>query len=128
MPVSDGDKAVPLPRQIASACERFQFRHCNRTNAFRVLQSNAFNVTQSPMRIKTVETLGELVRDQRKQRGWSQNRLAEKIGVSRLWIGQFENGKETVELGLVLKALRALDLALDASLRKTNPFEGGPLG
>ena len=80
------------------------------------------------MRIKTVETLGELVRDQRKQRGWSQNRLAEKIGVSRLWIGQFENGKETVELGLVLKALRALDLALDASLRKTNPFEGGPLG
>lgn len=65
------------------------------------------------MRIKTVETLGELVRDQRKQRGWSQSRLAEKVGVSRLWVGQFENGKETVELGLVLKTLRALDLTLD---------------
>ena len=37
------------------------------------------------MRIKTVETLGELVRDQRKQRGWSQTALAEKAGVSRLW-------------------------------------------
>ena len=79
------------------------------------------------MRIKTVGTLGELVRDQRKQRGWSQSQLAEKVGVSRLWVGQFENGKETVELGLVLKALRALDLNLDASLRTSNPFAGGPL-
>lgn len=80
------------------------------------------------MRIKTVDTLGELVRDQRKQRGWSQSQLAEKIGVSRLWVGQFEKGKETVELGLVLKVLRALDLNLEASLRKANPFEGGPFG
>ena len=81
----------------------------------------------APMRIKTVETLGELVRDQRKQRGWSQSRLADKIGASRLWVGQFEKGKETVEMGLVLKAVRALDLGLAASLRKTNPFEGGQL-
>ncbi len=77
------------------------------------------------MRIKTVETLGELVRDQRKQRGWSQSRLAEKVGVSRLWVGQFENGKETVELGLVLKTLRALDLSLDAGLLKPDAFMGG---
>jgi transcriptional regulator with XRE-family HTH domain len=42
------------------------------------------------MRIKTVGTLGELVRGQRKQRGWSQSQLAEKVGVSRLWVGQFE--------------------------------------
>lgn len=73
------------------------------------------------MRIKTVETIGELVRDQRKQRGWSQSQLAETVGVSRLWISQFENGKETVELGLVLKALRALDLTLDAGLLRSNP-------
>jgi putative transcriptional regulator len=79
------------------------------------------------MRIKTAETLGELVRDQRKQRGWSQSRLAEKIGVSRLWVSQFENGKESVELGLVLKALRALDLGLEARLLKSNPFTEGPL-
>lgn len=77
------------------------------------------------MRIKTVGALGELVRDQRKQRGWSQSQLAEKVGVSRLWVGQFENGKETVELGLVLKALRALDLTLDAGLLRSNPFPEG---
>lgn len=79
------------------------------------------------MRIKTISTLGELVRDQRKQRGWSQSLLAEKVGVSRLWVGQFENGKESVELGLVLKALRALDLSLEAGLSRKNPLPGGPL-
>lgn len=72
------------------------------------------------LRIKTVETLGQLVRDQRKQRGWSQSRLAEIVGDSRLWVGQFENGKETMELGLVLKTLRALDLSIDAGLLKRN--------
>jgi y4mF family transcriptional regulator len=79
------------------------------------------------MRIKTVDTLGELVRDQRKQRGWSQSDLAVKVGVSRLWVGQFENGKETVELGLVLRTLRVLDLHLEAFLQTSNPFAGGPL-
>ncbi|HSP42357.1 MAG TPA: helix-turn-helix domain-containing protein [Luteolibacter sp.] len=79
------------------------------------------------MRIKTTATLGELVRDQRKQRGWSQSQLAEKACVSRLWVSQFENGKETVELGLVLKILRELDLGLEAGKLKDNPFAEGPL-
>jgi HTH-type transcriptional regulator/antitoxin HipB len=70
------------------------------------------------MRIKTVEMLGELVRDQRKRRGWSQTRLAEKAGVSRLWIGHLERGKGSVELGLVLKTLRVLDLNLEAFPRQ----------
>lgn len=79
------------------------------------------------MRIKTAGTLGELVRDQRKQHGWSQSQLAEKVGVSRLWVSQFENGKETVELGLVLKTLRELNLCLEVGKLKSNPFAEGPL-
>jgi y4mF family transcriptional regulator len=78
------------------------------------------------MRIKTVGTLGELVRDQRKQRGWSQTQLAEKAEVSRLWIGHLEKGKETVEFGLVLKTLRALELNLEAFLQSNTPV-GRPL-
>ena len=70
------------------------------------------------MRIKTVEMLGELVRDQRKRRGWSQTRLAEQAGLSRLWIGHLERGKGSVELGLVLKAMRVLDLNLEAFPRQ----------
>lgn len=80
------------------------------------------------MRIKSVENLGQLVSDQRKQRGWSQTQLADKAGVSRLWISQLENGKETVEFGLVLRTMRALDLTLDAAKQATNPFPGGLLG
>jgi y4mF family transcriptional regulator len=79
------------------------------------------------MRVQTTATLGELARDQRKKRGWSQSQLAEKIGVSRLWVGQFEKGKESVEIGLVLKLLRTLGLHLEVSLAKMNPFSGGPL-
>jgi y4mF family transcriptional regulator len=79
------------------------------------------------MRIKTADTLGILVRDQRKQRGWSQTQLAQEVGVSRLWVSQLENGKETVEFGLVLKTLHALDLALGVSRVEKNPLPGGLL-
>ena len=79
------------------------------------------------MRIKAAGNLGSLVRNQRKQGGWSQQELAEKIGASRLWVSQFENGKETVEFGLVLKTLRALKLSLEVSPLNPNPFHGGPL-
>ena len=70
------------------------------------------------MRIKTVRSFGALVRDQRKERGWSQQQLAEKVGVSRLWVGQLEKGKETVEAGLLMKTLQELELALDVSRQK----------
>jgi y4mF family transcriptional regulator len=79
------------------------------------------------MRIKIVGTLGELVRDQRKQRGWSQSRLAQEAGVSRLWVGHLEKGKESVEMGLVLKTLQVLGISLEAGLQRSNPFAGGPL-
>jgi HTH-type transcriptional regulator/antitoxin HipB len=79
------------------------------------------------MRIKTAVNLGSLVRNQRKEGGWSQQELAEKIGASRLWVSQFENGKETVEFGLVLKTLSALKLSLEVLPLNPNPFHGGPL-
>lgn len=73
-----------------------------------------------------MEMLGQLVRDQRKRRGWSQSRLAALAGVSRLWIGHLEQGKETVELGLVMKTLRALELDLEAFPRQPGmPAEPG---
>lgn len=46
----------------------------------------------------------------------------EKVNVSRLWVGHLEKCNESVELGLVLKTLRALDLNLAASLQKNDPF------
>ena len=69
--------------------------------------------------MKSVRSVGALVRDQRKQRGLSQGQLAEKVGVSRLWVGHLEKGKESVELGLVLRTLRVLELAVDVSRLET---------
>lgn len=79
------------------------------------------------MRIHTTKLLGEQVRDRRKRLGWSQSFLAEKVGVSRLWVGQFEKGKSSVELGLVLQTLRELGLSLEITLPRASPFETAPL-
>ncbi len=58
--------------------------------------------------------VGALIRDRRRARGLSQQALADAIGVSRLWVGQVERGRPRAELGLVLKALRALGIRLMA--------------
>jgi y4mF family transcriptional regulator len=83
------------------------------------LASGHKQVYHARVRIKTMEMLGQLVRDQRQRRGWSQSHLAGLAGVSRLWIGHLEQGKESVEMGLVLKTLRALELDLETFPRQT---------
>lgn len=64
------------------------------------------------MLARTVKDLGACVRERRKELGWSQSDLAAKVGVQRLWVIQFESGKATVQIGLVLRTLRVLDLEL----------------
>jgi HTH-type transcriptional regulator / antitoxin HipB len=41
--------------------------------------------------------------------------LAKRIGVSRQWVIEVEHGHARAELGLVLRALDALGIRLDAS-------------
>jgi HTH-type transcriptional regulator/antitoxin HipB len=76
------------------------------------------------VRIKTVSGLGMLVKDQRKKLGWSQIQLAQRAGVSRLWIGNLEKGKPSLEIDLVFRSLRALGISLNASLVQTDVFQG----
>ncbi len=64
------------------------------------------------MRSLTPKDLGSLVRDTRTSNGLTQTQLGEQIGASRYWVAEFERGKSGAELGLTLKALRALDLVL----------------
>jgi len=56
--------------------------------------------------------MGALIRDQRKARKLGQQQLAEKVGVSRQWLSEVEKGKSSVELGLVLRTLEALGVAI----------------
>ncbi len=48
----------------------------------------------------------------RRELGMTQARLAQSCGVSRQWVVRFEGGAHSVETGLALRTLRALDLHL----------------
>lgn len=69
------------------------------------------------MWIRNARDLGLLIRDRRRTLRLSQAALAERIGASRHWVMDVEAGKETVEVGLVLDALSALDMSCSARPR-----------
>ncbi len=60
--------------------------------------------------IQTPYDIGQIIKSRRKQLGWDQAQLADKIGVSRQWIINIEQGKPRAEIGLILRALHALEL------------------
>lgn len=68
------------------------------------------------MILRTAKEVGALVRDRRTQLNWSQQELARKVGVSRIWVVALEKGKPSVQLGLVLQTLRELGFSLHAGL------------
>ncbi|MHB1446391.1 MAG: helix-turn-helix domain-containing protein [Acidimicrobiales bacterium] len=55
------------------------------------------------------------VRGRRTDLGLNQAELAERVGVSRKWIYEFEAGKPRAEFVLVMRVLDELGLALDVS-------------
>lgn len=62
--------------------------------------------------VPTPAAIGALIRDRRRALGLGQADLAARIGVSRLWVNQVERGKPGASLGLVLRALAAVDATL----------------
>ncbi len=71
------------------------------------------------MRIRTPTDFGAIIRDSRSKVGLDQKSLADRIGVSREWIVEIEKGKPRAQMGLVLRALNALGVALEARLETT---------
>jgi HTH-type transcriptional regulator/antitoxin HipB len=70
-----------------------------------------------------VRSIGEAaahVRGRRLQLRLSQDQLAQRAGVSRKWVYEFEAGKPHAEFGLLLRVLDALDLQLDVSPRSAS--------
>ena len=67
------------------------------------------------MDVRNSADLGLALRRSREKRGWSQAELARRIGASRHWVLAAEKGKPSAEMGLVLKALAALGLAVEVS-------------
>ncbi|WP_411846300.1 helix-turn-helix domain-containing protein [Roseibacillus persicicus] len=75
------------------------------------------------MLIKTPSELGHFVRKKRLEKGWSQQTLADKSEVSRVWLGELERGKDTLALNLVLRTIRTLNIAIDLKDLPPDPLE-----
>lgn len=68
------------------------------------------------MFVRTPADLGAVIRDRRRQLKLDQATLAKRIGVSRQWVIEIERGHPRAALGLVLRALDALDIQIDAKV------------
>ena len=62
--------------------------------------------------IRTTEELGRLVRAHRKTRRLTLDTVSGLGNLSTRFLSEFERGKETAEIGKVLKALRTLGLEI----------------
>ena len=61
-------------------------------------------------RVQTTEELGHLVRAHRKSKGLTLETISGLGNLSTRFLSEFERGKETAEIGKILKALRTLGL------------------
>jgi HTH-type transcriptional regulator / antitoxin HipB len=76
------------------------------------------------MLVRTPADLGAVIRDRRKQLKLDQAAFAKRIGVSRYWVILIEKGHPRAELALVLRALDALNIRLDASADQAKSRSG----
>jgi HTH-type transcriptional regulator / antitoxin HipB len=80
----------------------------------------ADTIARDAMLVRTPGDLGAVIRDRRKQLKLDQAAFAKQIGVSRQWVIQIERGHPRAELGLVLRAIDALNIHIDASPDRGN--------
>jgi len=66
------------------------------------------------MRLRTPRDIGAVIRERRRALGLDQGELAEKVGVSRLWINQVERGKPGASLSRVLRTLATVGIYLNS--------------
>lgn len=71
------------------------------------------------MNVRNAFQIGVLVRDRRKALGIGQQVLADRLGVSRYWVSQLENGNSGASIGQTLNALAVLGVGLDAQIQGT---------
>lgn len=66
---------------------------------------------------------GHFIRAERRRRGITQADLSSRLGVSRKWLSEAENGKPTIELGLAMATLRELGSVFHAAHRPEPEFD-----
>jgi HTH-type transcriptional regulator/antitoxin HipB len=61
-------------------------------------------------------TIGHLIREMRKQRGFSQRDLSSQIGVNRTTLSRIENGKQNLNFVLFAKIAAAMECFIDVEM------------
>ena len=74
-------------------------------------------------KIQTTKELGELVRAHRKSKHLTLDTISGLGNLSTRFLSEFERGKETAEIGKVLKALRTLGLEVTVQPRHAQPTD-----
>jgi HTH-type transcriptional regulator / antitoxin HipB len=64
------------------------------------------------MLVRNAIDIGLIIRERRRKLNLDQEELARRVKVSRQWIVEVEKGKPRAEIGLVLRTLDALGIAL----------------
>jgi putative transcriptional regulator len=67
------------------------------------------------MLVRKPTDLGALLRERRESKGWTQQQLADRVGVSRRWVNEFEAGKGNARVRLVFDALNTLGIELEVN-------------
>ena len=67
--------------------------------------------------LRSAKDLGRIIRDERRRQGMTQADLAGLADVGVTFLSQLENGKETVEMGRVIRVLTMLGIDLYAERR-----------
>lgn len=80
---------------------------------------------KNAMHLRRADDIANLIRARRESLGLSQQALAERLGVSRKWVNEIEQGNSTAKLGLVLRALNELGIELLART-PSETFESTP--
>jgi transcriptional regulator with XRE-family HTH domain len=68
--------------------------------------------TYSPMTVEAAKLLGSRVRLARRQRRWTLQELAERVGVTQVTLRKVERGDLTVALGVAFEAATVLGVPL----------------
>ncbi|MDR0958796.1 MAG: helix-turn-helix domain-containing protein [Propionibacteriaceae bacterium] len=72
------------------------------------------------MILNNARDVGLALRKGRADKGWTQQRLASMLGVTRQWVASVEAGAPTARLGLVIDALRCVDILVETKKDDTS--------
>jgi DNA-binding XRE family transcriptional regulator len=71
---------------------------------------------EDPEHLALAAHVGRRLAEERQTRGWSQQDLADRLGVDRTAVGRWERGARTIPLHRLMAAARLFDVSVQALL------------